>query len=1080
MKKTILIIVLAALCLNFRASAQGSTQITGRVIDSADNKPLNGATVTIKGSTLMTSSIEDGSFTINTKDYRGVFIISFMGYKAIEKKFSQNKNGPFNISLAKIQTTLKEVSVISTGYQTLIKERATGSFSQPQKDMYNARVSNSVLERLQGITSGLVFNSGPEGLNPSKPDINIRGRSTIYSNDQPLIVVDNFPYNGDLSNINPQDVESIDILKDASAAAIWGVKAGNGVIVITTKKGKINQATKFDVVSNVTIGEKPNLYYDPKFMSSKDYIDVQQFLFRQGKYDADLLNVRTYPSIPAAVEIMAARRSGQITKQDSIDRINKLSNIDIRNGLLKYYYTNPIHQQYGFTASSGTNLSTSYFSAGYDKNQTIQQSVYNDRLTLNFSHTYKPIKNLEIATQVSYVLGNNHSGSPLTLSNATSVANTFFPYTEFADQNGNPVSVNRGYSNAYKAKTAQNNYLNYNYIPLSERGENESNTKTTDFRIFSGLKYSLFKGLSIEGKYQYQKYDNTLSNIQDGQLFTTRDLINRYSILTNGKVTGYNVPLGDILNLNNSGINTNNLRGQLNYHSTGKNSFNAILGAEITQTRNNSNSNKFYGYDPSTDNFTSVNYNTVYPLSPRGNGIIPNGDGISSGVDRFRSYFFAGSYTYNYKYTFSASARQDGSNYFGVATNQKTVPLWSVGGKWSIDKERFYDVPWLPLLQFRMTYGYNGNLNKTVTGVTTLYYDTNAPLTNLPYASISNIGNPELRWEKNSIINLGLDFSTKNDILSGSIEYFYRKGSDLIGNQVLAPSVGYVNPNTGTEVLSGNFAGLSGHGIDLQLTSKNLSGGLGWFTTVNLSYATDKVTKYDQLTTPSYAAFVGSGWDILPNVGKPVYSLYSYKSAGLNHNTGDPQGYVNGVVSKDYNALITPNSIGDIVYNGPSRPRYFGGITNRFTYKQVSLILNISYKFDYFFRRSTISYGSLFQSGGGNKDYNLRWQKPGDELITSVPSMTYPSDPNRDLFYQYSEATVEKGDHIRLQDVNFSYDFFNSQKAMRFPISKLQLFLYGNNLGILWRANKKGLDPDFATGGIPYTRTLSIGLKATL
>jgi hypothetical protein len=273
---------------------------------------------------------------------------------------------------------------------------------------------------------------------------------------------------------------------------------------------------------------------------------------------------------------------------------------------------------------------------------------------------------------------------------------------------------------------------------------------------------------------------------------------------------------------------------------------------------------------------------------------------------------------------------------------------------------------------------------------------------------------------------------------------------------------------------------MKGSGVDLILNSSNLHGALAWFTTFNFSHTTDQVTKYDLNTVPSYAAFVGAGWDILPNIGKPVYALYSYKFAGLDHNTGDPQGYVNGTVSKDYNSLTTPASINDIVYNGPSRPQYFGGLTNRFVYKKISLLFNISYKLDYYFRRSTISYSSLFQSGGANKDYTLRWQKPGDESTTTIPSMTYPANSNRDLFFQYSEATVEKGDNIRFQDVSLSYDLITCQRSFGFLIRKLQVYGYVNNVGIIWRANRKGLDPDFATGGIPYIRTISLGLKASL
>ncbi|WP_316778743.1 SusC/RagA family TonB-linked outer membrane protein [Pedobacter antarcticus] len=1079
MKKTIYVLVMAVLCLNFKAMAHQFPEISGRVT-GASGKSLPDATVKIKSETYLATTDKNGNFNINTTKSTGTLIISFLGYQTKEVAFDINKTKYVQVILQESENALTEVSIVSTGYQNIPKERATGSFTQPNKEAFESRITTDVISRLQGITSGLDFNPGITGPNQGKPDISIRGRSTIYSNDQPLIVVDNFPYNGNINDINPQDVESINILKDAAAASIWGVKAGNGVIVITTKKGKKDQATRVSAGANVTIGEKSDLYYDRNFLSADEYINVQQFLFRNGKYDADLVDQRNYPSIPAAVEIMAARRNGTISDQDSINQIGRLKSIDIRDGLYRYYYVHPINQQYSLNISSSTKNNHYYFSSGYDKIQTELKSVYSDRITLNFNNTYTPIAKLEITTQFNYVLGSSHTANPLSLANATGISNLYFPYTSFADENGNPLPLNRGFNNAFIKQALQNNFLDWSYVPLQDLKEGQNITKTNEARIFTGLKYQLFKGLSLEAKYQYQQYKTTQSDLRGGDLYSTRDLINKYSILSNGKVTSYNIPLGDMLFLVNGNVISNNLRGQINYSRAGKHSIYAIAGAEIIEYRNSNNSNQLYGYNPETDNFTAVNNITGFNLNPSGFGYIDSGDGIRSGIDRFKSFFTSASYTYNNKYTLSASARQDGSNYFGVSSNQKKVPLWSAGLKWDITAEKFFSPGLLSSLQLRATYGYNGNLNKSVTGITTFRYNTNAAHTNLPYATISNLGNPELRWEKNAILNLGIDFNTSGNRLSGSVEYFFKNGSDLIGDQLLSPSVGYLSPTTATNALRGNFAHMKGSGFDLQLNSKNIKGNLTWTTMLNFSRATDEVTRYDQKTVTSYGNFPTSNGSILPHVGKPVYSLYSYKWAGLDPNTGDPQGFVNGNVSKNYSELLNPASINEIVYEGPSRPVYFGGISNNFTYQRFSLLFNINFKLGYYFRRSTINYNELISGGPSHNDYTSRWQKTGDERKTSVPSLIYPASSQRDNFYAYSEATIEKGDHIRLQDISLSYDIINPNKPFSSPIRKLQIFIYANNLGILWRANKKQLDPDFAYGGIPYTRTIALGLKTDL
>lgn len=1079
MKKTIYLLVIALLCLNIKGIAQQLTELKGQVT-STSGKPLAGATIKIKSLTTKATTDQNGNFTLKTSADNGKLTISFLGYQDKEVAFETKKSKYLNINLQESENALAEVSIVSTGYQKIPKERATGSFSQPNKEAFESRISSDVISRLKGITSGLNFNSGVTGPNQGKPDLSIRGRSTIYSNDQPLIVVDNFPYNGNINDLNPQDVESVNILKDAAAASIWGVKAGNGVIVITTKKGKKDQATQIAAGANVTIGEKSNLYYDPNFLSSEEYINVQQFLFRNGKYDADLVDQRNYPSIPAAVEIMAARRNGTISKQDSINEIGKLKNIDIRDGLYKYYYVSPINQQYSINITSGTKNNQYYFSSGYDKIQTELKSIYSDRITINFNNTYTPIAKLEISTQFNYVSGRTHTSNPLSLANATGISNLYFPYTSFANENGTPLALNRGFNNIFIKQATENNFLDWSYVPLQDLKEVQNVTRTNEARIFTGIKYQLLKGISLEAKYQYQQYKTTQSDLKGLKSYSTRDLINKYSILTNGKVTNYNLPVGDILSLINGQTISNNLRGQINYSKPGKHSIYAIAGAEIIEYRNSNNSNQLYGFNSETDNFTAVNNINGFNLNPIGFGFIDSGDGIRNGIDRFKSFFTSASYTYNSKYTISASARLDGSNYFGVSSTQKSVPLWSAGLKWNITEEFFFPSNLLSSLQFRATYGYNGNLNKSVTGITTFRYSTNAAHTNLPYATISNLGNPELRWEKNAILNLGIDFNITGNWLSGSIEYFFKNGTDLIGDQLLAPSVGYLAPSTSTNVLRGNFAHMEGRGFDLQLNSKNLKGSLTWTTMLNFSKATDKVTRYDQKTVTSFGNFPTSNGGILPNVGKPVYSLYSYKWAGLDPNTGDPQGFVNNEISKNYRDLLNPASINDIVYEGPSRPVYFGGVSNLFNYKRFSFLLNISFKLGYFFRRSSINYDELLSGGPGHNDYSSRWQKSGDERTTSIPSMVYPVSSQRGFFYSYSEATIEKGDHIRLQDISLSYELINPNRTFKSPIRKLQISIYANNLGILWRANKKGLDPDFAYGGIPYTRTIALGLKTDL
>jgi TonB-linked SusC/RagA family outer membrane protein len=1046
--------------------------IHGKVIDNDSGNPLHGATVKVKSTGASTSTNENGEFVLNTTDIDGILTISFIGYKTAEISFSRTNKGPFKINLTEGNSTLKEVSV-STGYQTLPKDRATGSFSQPIKEMYNDRVSIDVLSRLSGITSGLVFNANTSTAQTGL-DINIRGRSTIFANDQPLIVVDNFPYSGDINNINPNDIESITILKDAASASIWGARAGNGVIVITTKKGKMNQPLKVGFNASLTVFNKPDLNYNPNQLNTASYIGLEKYLFNQGYYDASLSDAINYPVISPAVQLLADNRAGTLSDNALATQLNALGKININDQLSKYFYRRAINQQYALNLSGGSNKATYYFSAGYDKDLSGLKDNGTQRITINTQNTFYPVKDLEISVGLNAIQTNSRIDPT-----RTRASGFLFPYTQIADGKGNPLPIVYGYNQSYVQNAPAMGFMDWSYSPLRELGQPNDQSKNNDIRFTTGLKYTFIKGLTGEIKYQYQNSNLQNHDLESQQTYYTRNLINEYAVLTNGPVTGYNVPIGGILNWGNNNLVSNNVRAQLNYGLDWKNnSIAALAGYELSQTSSDHNSSILYGYNDNNATFTNIDAVTSFATNPSGNPSTIN-SGLSTGstLDRFRSAFANAAYTYKARYTFSGSARIDGSNYFGVATNQKSLPLWSAGAKWTIDKEDFYKLAWLPTLSFRATYGYNGNLDRSITGVTTFGYRNNALYTNLPFAEISNIGNPDLQWEKTAITNLAIDFGSKNNIVTGSLEYYFKKETDLLG---------YKNfpANTGVTTLEGNYSDMSGHGFDLSITTQNLNGGLKWSTTLFLSHATDKVTRYDITPyMPTLVAADGNQTLASPVLGKPVFGLYSYKWGGLNPANGNPVGYLNGLKSENYGNIVNNTPVSDLAYSGPARPAYFGGIHNRFSYKGFSLAIQINYKFGYYFRKPSINYYNITSAGTAflrvNRDFDKRWIKPGDENITNVPSLTYPFDPARDQFYQFSSVNVEKGDHVRLQDISLSYDFTRSRYP-GLPFSHLQLFIYSNNIGILWRANHSGIDPDAVPNDyttMPNPRSFSFGLK---
>lgn len=370
------------------------------------------------------------------------------------------------------------------------------------------------------------------------------------------------------------------------------------------------------------------------------------------------------------------------------------------------------------------------------------------------------------------------------------------------------------------------------------------------------------------------------------------------------------------------------------------------------------------------------------------------------------------------------------------------------------------------MLRLRASYGYSGNTNNATSALATIAYEGVNPYTNTPYADPYTFANPGLTWEQVRTLNLGIDFSALKGRLSGSLDWYSKKSDNLIANVPIDQTIS----QQGT--ITKNAASLSGHGMDLLLTSNNLAGKVKWTTTLNFSYSRTIVTKYysNIVTTP--ATFTG----INPQAGKIAWGIYSYKWAGLDPSTGDPQGYLKGKVSKDYTSIIN-DSFQNQVLNGSSVPLYFGNILNTFTWNNLSLSFNLSYRLSYYFVKPTISYSNLFNNWVTNSDFERRWQKPGDEKNTTVPSMVYPANIQRDAFYAGSSVNVMKGDNLRLQDIRLAY-LLENHLGHKYPFKSIQFYLYAYNLNwLVYRANKFGIDPDYSLTSLLPAKSWAAGIN---
>ncbi|WP_242917357.1 SusC/RagA family TonB-linked outer membrane protein [Pontibacter liquoris] len=1062
MKKIVLMLCL----LGFLAPARAQHAVEGRVVAARDLLPLPGATVRLTSRPGAVLTNAEGRFHLPAAAAGDTLLVSFLGYVPRRLPLPATA-GPLEIALQENAQALQEV-VVSTGYQRLPRERATGSFTQLDEATLNRQVGTDILSRLEAVAGGVtVDRSGIQ------QQLMVRGLSTINGSQAPLIVVDNFPYEGDIANLNPNDVASITILKDAAAASIWGARAGNGVIVITTKKGRFHQPLAATLHLNVTRSARPDLsYLQP--MRATDYIDVEQFLFEQGYFEG-LSGGYGQPVLSPVVELLFQQQNGTLPAGEVAARLNALRSADVREDYKKYIYQPALKQQYALDLQSGSEVLAWHLSGGYDRNIDQLDARYN-RLNLRFDNTLRPARHLTLTTGAAYTQSESTGGRP-GYGQIGYGEHFVLPYTRFADEAGNPLPFPKDYQQAFKDTAGGGHLLDWNYYPLEDYKHVQDETGLQDVTANAGLAYDWPQGLRTEVRYQYERQQTSQRLLQDAQSYAARHLVNLFS--QRDPETGtfsYPIPRGGMLDLRSSLLVAQHLRAQLSFdHTWNRHALTALAGAELRQARTTGYSSRRYGYNPAKLTSGRVDYAVPYPDFVTGYAqYIPDLNGEEARLSRFVSQFANAAYTYHDRYTLSLSARRDASNLFGLHTNDKWNPLWSAGLGWELSREPFYHQAWLPYLKLRSTYGFSGNTNPAFTAVSTIAYVVTSPYTQLPYARFATYANPDLTWETVRMWNTGLDFGTKNSRLSGSLEYYRKKAFDLFALYPVDYTTG-----VGDQVVR-NVATITGQGADLTLASTNLQGALGWTSQLNWSFNQDRVRDY-YLGTPAPYQLVSPGSRVPGVEGKPVYALYSYKWAGLDPQTGAPQGYVNGEVSQDYNAIVYGDlAMGDLVYHGSALPTAYGSLGNTFTWKGFSLTAAISWKLGYYFRAPSISYPALFDGAGGHADFARRWQKPGDEQLTHVPALAYPGSSARDAFYSGSGVLVEKGDHVRLQYLTAAYDLVPTHPG-KSTFTRLQLYLSGSHLGILWRANRLGLDPDqYKYNALPEPASLSLGVRASL
>ncbi|TRZ42241.1 SusC/RagA family TonB-linked outer membrane protein [Robertkochia solimangrovi] len=1009
-------------------------RITGTVSDQ-QGVPIPGVTVQIKGTTQGTVTDFDGTYAIEVSSTENVLNFSYLGYQGQEILVG-NKT-VIDVVLVEAVADLDEV-VISTGYQEIKPEQVTGAVSTIQTKDYNSRINTTdFLTGLQNKIPGLLINNDIQFEGNSL--FQIRGISTINGSRNPLIVIDGYPTELTLDNINPNDIESVTVLKDAAAATIYGVRASNGVIVIERKKAK---AGKINVDFNSTFGFSPKENYD-RYRWDKDASNLNIDFVRDTYLDngSYLWNLITNPNaspdfnVDPITYILAQQSAGVLTDAEVNQRFAAMGAYNNTNEYSDLFLRTNAIQTYNLNMSGGSDKALYYLTVNHTN--TDQSQIKNDNSTFMITGR----ATLKFSDRFSLDVTNNFQQaktSSVPIPDITDI----YAFEHFQDEAGNalPTYYNSNANPWYNDYLISQGLLDNQYYPLEEIDLVSTKTQAVNNRFVANFRYELNDALSFSfgGVYETSRTDTRY--LSDENSAETRQLINYYtSDDGNGGFT-YNLPKGSILRQSTTSAESYTLRAQMNYNEqfNEDHSINLILGGEVRDVLEKGNSAAYFGYNdqnllqqPVDNTLLDNSYNPTYA---RNNPSLSYNSLFDLGYvdNRFISVYSNIVYAYKGKYSVTGSIRIDQSNLFGTDPKYKYKPLWSVGAAWNIDKENFMqDISWLNSLKIRAAYGFNGNVakNSLPQVIAEAGYNRFDPSRGLMLSLLSP-ANSGLRWEQTSNFNLGLDYDLFRNV-SGSIEYYTKKSTDLLAtNQIDATkgqSSAYVNQATIRN--SGWEFSLGADWITKQR--------FNWNTGFNISYNTSEVLAVsNELTSNSLSSsyLSGSATDFIE--GYAIGSMFNYRYAGID-DTGAPLIYDSNGNAK---TIYTDDAgILDVDYVGSSIPTYNMGISNRVDIGDFYAYCMINF-YGGFKTRVPVPYVGDVRPLEGAGNY---WLEPGDENNPDVLPMLNTS------YYTnlgYTDKYTVNGAYITLGDLTAAYSFRNSGWLRKTGIQNFEVRVQGSNL----------------------------------
>ena len=1061
MKVKILIIMFLALLtvsnpMTAAPPIADSSYVSGTVFDE-NGETIVGASIFVDGTDISAITDANGFFKVRIGKNTAKIKISFVGMEPVVRDVK-----PGDVITVKMTLDAQLIDeILVTGYQTLKRGAATGSYQTISAKELEKAFTGDIVTNLEGKIPGLTSNADGD-----ESSMLIRGMGSFQARTNPLIVVDGLPIEGGLNTVNPYDIENITVLKDASAASIYGARAANGVVVVTTKTAK-KERVSVDFNMDLIVSER-NDYDYMGWASAAEILELEQYNFNamladddQTHYDSLLstYNDGYIRDISPATRLLLRNRLGEVSDSELKSTFDRWAKNDYRKEYEKVHDRTQIDQSYNVALRSQGKIINSSFLANYSTSNNGVVKERSNNLTLKYRGDIKLGSRLDLTVGLNILsqrnknhLGDDYSG-----------INSFLPYMSMYNADGSAAKMEADVC-LDNPVLSENSLKDQSYNILDEINRNFNNSRYLNLRGYVHALVRLLPGWTAQAQFQYEDISSKSESIYESDSYFVRNLQNLYT----SEDGTCHIPDGAIKMLGTSNGDYYTFRSQTRYENTffGKHEIEALAGFEFRETNYKGENSVLYGYDPQTLNNKQFLTDWSYINSPDGSILgdsyyasgAPRKIESSNTLHRFYSLYFTGNYVYDSKYVLSGSYRVDKTDLFGTDPKYRGRPLWSVGASWNASRESFMrEITWINNLKLRLSYGLTGNIDsRTSSYLTGQVY--NHRLNGKPFSTLNTPPNDQLRWEKTSIWNIGVDFAFLNHRIIGSLDYYKKKGSDLLSKIDL-------DETTGVTSMTANVGEMENDGIELGLNTtivrpanrRDFGANLG----VVFAYNNNKVTKIYH--------YPSSGFESLTfalHEGYPMNSIFGFDYQGIKEDNGtyymgwrDSHGetHATSVASSDF-------QVEDAVYCGTLTPKFSGSLSPEITWNGFSLSALFTFYGGHYMQTNY----DFWRQYGSNQGYNTSGGHGGDILSsqldywrgdTSRPANGYRSYLYDGLDYaRYCNTTVEHADYMKSRNMVLSYAFPQSL-CRTIGFNELRLRFQANNL-CTWVRNSKGLDPE--------------------